>query len=269
MTTTYMLDVGGVKLHVVEAGTGRPVVFGHGLLFDHRMYAAQSEALAADHRVVAVDARGHGDSALPAEDWTMRDQGKDYASVMDALEIEQAAVVGHSMGGMAALHLALDYPNRVCALVLIDTSAGPEPLLSRIKYGILVLLARLFGVRPWLLDRASKVMFGATFRRTHPAQVRRWVQPMATIEPNAIARTLRPVMSRPSLIERLHEIETPTLIVVGEEDHTTPVSDSVTMVGRMPNARLVTLSQTGHLAPIEQPAEITRLVRDFLEELSW
>ena len=233
------------------------------------MYASQLQALACDHRAIAVDSRGHGESEVPQSDWTMRDQGGDYARVMDGLNVDQAVVVGQSMGGMAALHLALEYPSRVRGLVLIDTSAGAEALFKRIKYRTLVLLARIFGMRPLLLHQAAKLMFGRTFRRTHPERVQQCMQPMAAMDPRAIARTLRPVVSRPSVVERLSGIDCPALVIVGAEDETTPPREAQLIVEKLPNARLETLAETGHMAPIERPEEITRLIRDFLGEIGW
>ena len=269
MSASHMIDVDGFQLHAMEDGTGRPVVFGHGLLFDWRSWAGQTPLIAVDHRVVAFDSRGHGLSGLPEDDWSIQDQADDYARVMDALGIDRAVVVGESMGGMAALHLALRHPQRVKGLVLVDASASAETLYQRTRYRLMVLMARLFGMRPWLLAEASKSMFGATFRRTQPEQVKQWMEPMAEYDPKVIARTLRPVMTRPSVVGRLPTITAPVLVIVGDEDQTTPPRESEVLAERMPNARLVTLGATGHMAPIEKPEQTGVLIREFLREIGW
>jgi pimeloyl-ACP methyl ester carboxylesterase len=188
---------------------------------------------------------------------------------MDALGIDRAVVVGLSMGGMAALHLALRQPQRVHGLVLIDTTAAAETLVRRARYRMLALAARLFGIRPWLLKQASKVMFGATFRRHHPDRVRQWTEPMAGYDPKVIARTLRPVVRRPSVVSRLPTITAPALVIVGDEDQTTPPRESEVMVERLPNARLVTLGATGHMSALERPEQTAALIREFLREIGW
>ena len=270
MSASHMIDVDGFQLHaIVEDGKGRPVVFGHGLLFDWRSWVGQTPLIAVDHRVVAFDSRGHGLSGLPEDDWTIQDQADDYARVMDALGIDRAVVVGESMGGMAALHLALRHPQRVKGLVLVGTSASAETLYQRTRYRLLVLMAQLFGMRPWLLTEGSKAMFGATFRRTQPEQVKQWMEPIAGYDPKVIARTLRPVMKRPSVVGRLPTITAPALVIVGDEDQTTPPRESEVMAERMPNARLVTLGATGHMSPIEKPEQIAVLIREFLREIGW
>lgn len=269
MTTTHAVDVGGASLHIVERGTGAPVVFGHGLLFDHHMYDGQVETLAPDHRVVLLDWRAHGGSDAPAARWTMEDQGLDYVRVMDALGIDQAVVIGQSMGGMAALHVALRHPERVRGLVLIDTSAAAEPVLRRIKYMTLAFLARTVGMHPALLEQAAAVAFGPTFRETQPATVRSWMDRWAGMDPKIVARAVRVPVSRPSVVGRLSEITAPTLVIVGAEDETTPPSESLRLAHRLPHARLEILPRTGHMAPIERPEEVARLIRRFLTELGW
>ncbi len=269
MPTTHAVDADGAKLHVVEKGDGPPVVFGHGYLFDHRMYDSQLDTLAADHRVIALDWRAHGASGTPTTRWSMRDQGIDYVRVMDALGVEQAVVVGQSMGGMAALHLALEYPERVRGLVLIDTSAAAETLARRLKYLTLAGLARTFGMRRALLEQAAAVAFGPTFRRSEPATVRLWMDRWARLDPRTLPRSVRVPVFRPSVLGRVATISAPTLVIVGAEDATTPPSESLRLVHRLPHARLEILPETGHMAPIERPDEISRLIRGFLAELGW
>jgi pimeloyl-ACP methyl ester carboxylesterase len=269
MSEVHTVQGDGFTLQTVVDGQGPPVVFGHGLLYDHRMYQSQTRALAPHYRTVAPDSRGHGGSGMPAGKWTIREQGSDYVRVMDALGVDQAVVVGQSMGGMAALHLALDHPDRVAGLVLIDTSAGAEAPLRRVKYRLLTVLAQTFGIRPWLLNEASKVMYGPTFRRRHRDVVRQWLETMADYDPNVIARTLHPVVTRPSVLDRLGSIGVPALVIVGEEDRTTPPAESRLMAHGLPDAKLVTLPRTGHMAPIEQPEETTRLLVEFLRDVGW
>jgi pimeloyl-ACP methyl ester carboxylesterase len=269
MPTSHRIEVDGFALHARDDGQGRPVIFGHGFLYDWRMWQEPMEMLAPDHRVVAFDARGHGSSGLPDGHWTMEDQGDDYVRVMDALGIDQAVVVGLSMGGMAALRMALRHPRRVRGLGLIDTSAGGETLVRRTRYRMLSLLARAFGIRPWLLKEASKVMYGATFRRHHPERVEQWMSGMSDYDPRIIARTLRPIVKRGSVVSRLPTSAAPALVIVGDEDQTTPPRESEVMAERLPSARLVTLGATGHMSPLERPEQTAGLIREFLHEIGW
>lgn len=269
MITSHTVQVDGARLSVAEQGAGPPVVLGHGLLFDRRMYDGQLRALTPDHRVITIDWRAHGQSEAPARRWTMRDQGLDYARVMEALGVAQAVVIGQSMGGMAALHLALDRPEMVRALVLIDTSAAAETLFKRAKYMTLAVLARAIGMRPMLLRQAAAVAFGPTFRKIDPATVRLWMERWSHLNPGVVARAVQVPVFRPSLVGRLSEITAPTLVLVGAEDATTPPSESLRLAHHLPHARLEILPRTGHMSPIERPNDVARLISRFLAEIHW
>jgi pimeloyl-ACP methyl ester carboxylesterase len=267
MTPTHAVSINSVSLHVLEEGNGPPLVFGHGYLFDHTMYDGQARDLRRDYRVVRFDWRAHGSSGMPDGRWTMLDQGHDYVRVMDALAIERAVVIGQSMGGMAALQLALHQPERVSGLVLIDTSAAAEALHRRIRYAGLVLAVGLFGMRRWILQQAAAVSFCRSFRRRRPEVVRYWMHRWAQLDAEYVRRTVDVPVGRPSMVDRLPEISAPTLVIYGAQDQTTPLSDSRQLVDGMPNARLEILADTGHMSPIERPEEVTRLIRGFLQEL--
>src|SRR5215210_1224024 len=119
----------GTSYTYVDEGPrpARPlVVFGHGLLAGRAMFRAQIDALKDRYRCVSVDWPGHGDSGFAAGGWTMWDMGRDAAALVEHLGAEQAIFAGLSQGGMAFMRLALERPGIVRALVLMDTSAGPE-----------------------------------------------------------------------------------------------------------------------------------------------
>lgn len=265
----HTVPVDGTTLHVTDEGAGPALVFGHGYLFDHTMYDGQVADLALDHRVVRLDWRAHGASGMPKGSWTVREQGHDYARVMDSLAIEQAVVIGQSMGGMAALHLALEHPTRVRGLVLIDTSAAREALIRRIKYAGLVRLVRLFGMRRWILREAAAVSFSRSFRRSRPAVVRGWMDRWAALDADYVRRTVPVPVGRPSVVHRLGEIEAPTLVIWGTRDRTTPRKAASQLARGIPNARLEVLSDTGHMSPIERPLEVAQLIREFLDTIGW
>ncbi len=266
MAETHRVDLGdGTSLYVEELGKGhgRAVVFGHSLLCDGRMFMDQVTDLAQDHHVINIDFRGHGRSDAPRRDYTIVDQGRDYGRVMDALGVDAAVIVGLSMGGMAALHFALERPERVSGLVLIDTSAEHERAFKRVKYAALARAARLLGMRRWLARQGADVLFGATFRSEQPEVVETWEDRIMQLDPRAAARAVKMVAGRPSVRARLGEIRVPALVIVGDEDTATPPPNARVLAEGLPSARLEVLALTGHLSTSEKPAETTRLIRGF------
>ena len=118
----HWIDVGGARLHVLDwGGGGRPVVFLPGLGQSAHVFRALAPELGAGFRCVAVTPRAHGESDTPEAGYTLAGFAGDVAAVMEALEIGRAAIVGHSFGGAVATRLAADHPDRVAAIVYVDS----------------------------------------------------------------------------------------------------------------------------------------------------
>jgi pimeloyl-ACP methyl ester carboxylesterase len=130
-----MIEVGGVRLHCLEWGEGgEPMVLVPGLGQSAHVYRALGPALASDRRVVAVTPRAHGESATPAGGYTVADFAAELRGAMDALGMERATLVAHSVSGAVATRLAADHPERVRAVVYLDgiyDYAGREDMVSR------------------------------------------------------------------------------------------------------------------------------------------
>jgi pimeloyl-ACP methyl ester carboxylesterase len=124
-------------------------------------------------------------------------------------------------------------------------------------------------VRPYLLKQAVPLMFGATFRRQQPQVVEQWAARFARLDPGGLFHAVRMVAGRPSVEERLAEIEAPALVIAGAEDAATPPALGERLAGRLPKARLEILPATGHLSTVERPERTSQLIRGFLEEIGW
>jgi len=248
-------------LHVAVSGPeGAPVLLlGHSLLCDGRMWEAQVEDLARDHRCVVVDFRGHGASPAAPAGFTMADQGEDYRRVLDALGVARAVVVGLSMGAMAAMHLVARHPERVAGMAFFNTSADRQ--VGRPRLLALGALARTFGMRPFLVRQAVGEMFGASFIAARPDVVARWAERFAALDVVGATRALTMVADRPEALHLLDGVRVPLLVVAGEEDHATPAGLGRRIVERVPHARWELLP-CGHLSAVELPERVTALVRE-------
>ncbi|MBB3139893.1 alpha/beta fold hydrolase [Halomonas organivorans] len=240
-----------------------PIVLGHSFLCSGEMWREQLPALACDYRVVNVDFRGHGRSSQLDEPFTLYDAVADVIAVLDELGIQQAVWCGLSIGGMVALRAALEHPERVAGLILFDTDAGPETLAHKLKYRAMGACARRFGLRP-LLPSVARLMFAATTRRENPALVDEWKQRFADIHVPSALLGLDALIKRDSLLERLAEIEVPSLVIVGEEDRSLPVPFSQRIHERLPGSSLEIIPGAGHLSALEQPARVNEVIREFL-----
>lgn len=243
---------------------GPAILFGHSLLFDRRMWAPQVAELSRDHRCIAIDFPGHGDSDEPARDHTMLDNTEAYRKVMDHLGIESAIVIGLSMGGMAAMPFALGHPGRVKGLVLMDTSADPEPGPARARNQAMAVTARLFGVSDFIMKRVNDLMWSRRFQHERPDLVAEWATRVKALPRRSLFRAVGAVMGRKGLGARLGEIRCPTLVIVGDEDKATPLAVNERIAATIAGAELKVLPRTGHIANLEESEVVTKLIRAFV-----
>ena len=235
----------------------------HGVAHAGRQWDFFARAVGGRLRLIAPDARGHGDSAKPADGYVPADFVADIVAILDALELPRAVVVGHSMGGSHALAFTLAHPDRVSRLVVIDTgpvleSAGRERT------------SRLTATRP---DRfATPADAEAYIRATSPGYG-------DEIYPHRVAWLLRPTPeglvwrsdaaaldqilrgSRSDLWEHLEEVTAPTLLVRGTHGYLARQT-ALEMVKRLPDARLLELD-AGHNVHLDRPVELADAVVAF------
>src|ERR1700679_3981509 len=120
-------EVNGQRIRFDDSGgEGPPVILSHGFLMDREMFAPQVEALSGEFRVITWDERGFGETEFDGRPFSYWDSAQDCLALLDHLDLDQAVIGGMSQGGFLSLRAALLSPDRVRALVLIDTQSGPE-----------------------------------------------------------------------------------------------------------------------------------------------
>lgn len=273
-------DDGG-RVHVVEAGTGPPVVLIHGIALGVGVWARQFSTLPERHRVVAIDLRGHGPSIAGAGGFSFERLADDVIAVLEACDVRDAVVVGHSLGGMvlqlAAIRREAELRRHARGLVLVATDAGPTvpgPLgrpVGTLTARVALRAARYVerrgrGVYPGsdLATWSSRASFGA---RARPVDVELVRSLSSAVSPRAMAELLAPLMSFDVRID-LPRIGLPTLIVAGTRDALTPARRARFVASHIPGARLELLGGCGHLVMLERPGELDRLIEDFSATLA-
>ena len=119
-----MIDFDKVSLYYESTGTGPPLVLLHGFTLDRRMWQRQVDYFSKKYRVIAYDSRGHGKSSCPESGYSREDRVSDLRNLTTGLKLKKFHLVGLSMGGATALGFALDYPESLLSLTLVDTAAG-------------------------------------------------------------------------------------------------------------------------------------------------
>lgn len=253
----------GLEIFFEDVGTGTPVVLGHSFLCSGKMWREQVPALVGRFRVINPDLRGHGRSSEVNRPFSLYDAVSDVVAVLDQLRLAQAIWCGLSIGGMVALRAALTCPERVSALILLDTDAGAERALRKLKYRAMGAGVRAVGVSPFL-SSIARLMFGATTRRQTQTLVNEWKKEFAAVHVPSALRCLDALMRRDSLLARLAQIRVPALVLVGEEDRSLPPPLSRRIHTLLRNSTLSVIPAAGHLSALEQPRAVNDAILSFL-----
>lgn len=263
------MRINGAEIHYEAKGEGREaIVFAHGLLFSGRMFESQVEALRDRYRCVTFDFRGQGQSEVTASGYDMDSLTDDAAGLIEALGCAPCHFVGLSMGGFVGMRLAARRPALLRSLILLETSADPEPEENVGPYRRLNLVARWLGVRP-VAGRVLKILFGRKFLED-PARValkKEWRRRLLANDRIGITRAVTGVIDRPGIADEIGRIALPTLVIVGDQDVATPPAKAERIRARIPGSRLVVIPGAGHSSAIEEPEEVNRALIEFLDAL--
>jgi 3-oxoadipate enol-lactonase len=260
---TIALD--GTDLYYEVDGDGFPVLLIHGLGLDARMWDDQVGELRDVARLIRYDARGFGRSARrdPGVTYTHTD---DALALLDNLGVEEAVVVGLSMGGRIALETALAAPSRVRALVLLDAVLDGVPWDPVAEQGMAAVSAAMaVGGVPAANAAWLEHAFFAPANRS-PAVAAR-LKEMVDDFPGLHWGEPDPHGPHPAAVELLDQLAVPTMVVVGELDVPCFRDMAEVLAARIPGARKVVVPHAGHMVNMEAPSAVTQIVRDVILEL--
>jgi pimeloyl-ACP methyl ester carboxylesterase len=257
-----------MRLAYADEGPGPAVVLLHGFPLSRVMWQEQLSGIGSAYRVIAPDLRGHGESPAPEGVYTMDEMADDVVELIDFLHISERIVLGGlSMGGYVALSLVARYPQRVRALMLMDTRAGADTAEAAKN--------REVSARAVLdADRATPVvdamlpkLFCKQTLEERPERVEPLRTAMMQTSARGIAGALRGMAARPDRTGDLASIAVPTLVMVGQDDVITPPAEAKALADAIPQARLEVIPKAGHLAPYENPSVANHVMVRFLNSL--
>jgi 3-oxoadipate enol-lactonase len=259
-------SVNGIRLYYESQGEGLPLVFAHGGGGDLLQWTYQVPHFSERYRVITFDNRGHGRSETPEADYSIESFSQDILGLLDVLSVGKVVLIGLTMGAMTALRFALDHPDRLLGMVLVGASEGGREEM-RERFEMSARIAESHGME-MLAEGFCSVVFSPWFQEERGDFVAGCKKNMQAASAQGYARSIRALANRPPLKDRLGQIRTKTLVVVGEDDVTQfPLEDADLYLRGIPDARLVKIEKAGHLACIEQPEIFNRLLDEFLLEI--
>lgn len=228
---------------------------------DARIWDDVIALLAGHYRVLSYDKRGHGLSDAPQGDYSLEDHVSDLIGLADHAGISKFALAGVSIGGLIAQGVALAHPNRLTALVLCDTAPklGDAAFWSeRIR---LIREAGLEAISQSIMER----WFSARFFKEQPQELSGWRNLFLRTDRDGYCNTCATLRDT-DLADKVGAIRLPTLVVVGDEDGSTPPELVRQTAAAIPGARFEIISGAGHIPSIEQPETLVKLLTGFLKE---
>ncbi|MGH2677736.1 MAG: alpha/beta fold hydrolase [Actinomycetota bacterium] len=282
----------GTKLHLRAAGPpdAPALVFLHGITLDMTTWHYQWTALSDRYRCILFDARAHGRSGRPASgDYSLGAMAKDLKAVLDTMVPNRPAVlIGHSMGGMAILSFAEQFPeefgNRVVGVVLVDTAASDVlrdvfgGIGARVGQG-LRRVGKRYTTRPDLAERLQRRIrgFGADFAflvgwatnfgpNASPSQVEHITRLASEAPVEVWTQTLQSLLEM-DLKHAIERVTVPSLVIVGDRDLLTPKTSAQALRSALPDARAVVITGAGHISMMERHQVFNEVLEGYLEQM--
>jgi len=260
-------DLGDYRLYYDESGPEQPedlkdetpLVFLHGFTLDRRMWLQQAECFRKKHRVILMDALGHGLSDAPETGYARGDRVEHLRRFLDSLEIERAHVIGLSMGGSTAIGLALDYPERMASMTLVDTGVAGFSSGKRISHIDRIAREKGLEAARWKWMKTALV-----FYKQDKAHIKQLLATMMAEHSGAIwMDKMRGKYPRLVDLDIVDRITVPTMIFVGELDRIfVPLAQELNR--KIKSSRLSMFEGVGHMLNLEAPDRFNRELEGFL-----
>lgn len=248
------IKVNEISIAYERRGQGTPLVLIHGYPLDHSIWEPVIPLLENDFDMLLPDLRGFGESDTSPAGYLLTDMAADIAALLDSLEIEKAAIVGHSMGGYVALAFAHAYPRRVLGLGLIASQALADPPERK--------AARYREAERVLSNGVGEVAAGMSAKLTANSD---WQSALKTLilrqRPEGLADALRAMAERPDSTPFLSESDFPVVIVHGLADGLIPIERAREVRAGVKRGDLVEVERAGHMPMIEAPVQTAKALK--------
>ena len=256
------LQLNKIELHYEISGKGQPLLFIHGLGSSSRDWEQQVSYFSKDYRVITFDVRGHGLSDKPPGPYSIQLFSNDTSDLITSLDLSPVHIVGISMGGMIAFQLAVNSPESLKSMTIVNSAPemAAHSLKDRLQIFQRLMVFRLFSMRKIGQVIAGKLFPNADQQELRSMMIERWAQN----DKRAYMDSFKALLGW-TVMEHIKNIQLPTLVIAADQDYT-PVSLKESYVSKMPNAQLKVIKNSRHATPIDQPEEFNTALASFLSK---
>lgn len=255
------IKINGVQLGYEFWGkVAPPIVFLHGFGLDRSIWHDLVRKHLGDQQVLLFDLRGHGKSDVPEGPYSMSLLAEDVAQCLDALGVTKAVVCGHSMGGYITLAFAAQHPEMLAGLGLITTNAQADPDEKRSGRYALIEQVRARGAIAVAESLAPRLSYDENV-------INLSYRLILNTDPEGLIGALKGMAERPDRRALLPKISVPALVVAGEEDQITSLSDATAMANALPKGHILPLPGVGHMPMVEAVAELSQGLQSLIDKI--
>ncbi|CAH0995454.1 3-oxoadipate enol-lactonase 2 [Emticicia aquatica] len=260
------IQLNNVNYYYEEYGSGdETIVFSHGLLWSGHMFYKQVDYFKNRYRIIIYDHRGQGKTEVTTDGYDMDTLYEDAAQLIEKLVGKPVIFAGLSMGGFVGMRLAARRPDLIRKLILLETTADPEPIENHGKYKTLNAIVKYIGYFP-VVNSVMKIMFGQKFLNDtkRSEEKKYWKNQLKLGNRKGITRAVDGVIYRKGIADEIHKIICPTLIMVGDQDVATVPEKAKKIHSLIANSKLIIFEGGGHTSSIEEPEIYNTEIEKFL-----
>jgi pimeloyl-ACP methyl ester carboxylesterase len=258
------VTVDDAQIDVEDRGSGDAIVLLHGFPLTRAIWDAQVDALSRSHRVFCPDLRGMGASSSPDGPYLMETLASDIAGMLDAMSVERATIVGHSLGGYVALAFARMYVERVAGLALVCSRiAADSPEQARAREDLAVVIERKNSIQPAIEAYVPK-LFAPETPALRPDLVERVCEIARCNDPLGAAAMLRGMAQRIPADDIVGDVEGEVLVIAGGADRLFGRTEARQVTDAFRSGRLEFCEASGHLPMLEEPDRVSALLLGWL-----
>ena len=251
-----------ININYEIRGEGEPLLFIHGLGSSLRDWEDQVPVFSKNFKVITLDLRGHGQTDKPKGPYSIPMFANDIAELIKSLKIGQVHIVGISLGGAIGFNFAIDYPDITKSLTVVNMSASVpiKTFKEKQMFFMRVLIVKLMGMKKMGKVLAKRLFIKPEQEKLRERMATRWAENDKKSYLSAL-KTLK----NWSVLDKIHEIKCPTLIISADEDYT-PLEVKKEYTALIPDAKLVVIEDARHAVSAEKPEEFNTILMDFLKQ---
>ena len=258
--------IDGLSVFLEGDSNKKSIIFVHGFPFDHTMWQSLIDELSENYFCVAYDIRGLGESPAGNGQFTIESFVDDIEMIVDELKLDRPLICGLSMGGYISLRTLERMPQKFSAAILCDTRSEADNNDGKLKRAVSIKRINTEGLSPFVRDFITNC-FGDDFKRNKKDILEKIIAKSSDFDPVGVKGCLLAMLSRIDTTPGLGKITIPTLLICGEQDALTPPQTMKEMFHKIKNAEFIEITNAGHMAPIENPTEVNKAIKIFLNKI--